>query len=95
MTGIYPCVLWRDPAGWRWLRSPARVEEFDTALDPDDHRSLEAALQLAAFRDRGDRAPLVLYELLVYDPETGELIRRYRHTTWPEDAWVDDADGDY
>lgn len=94
MLATHTCVLWRDPPGRTWLRSPKRVEEFETALDLDDPRSLQAALECGAYRDRGEGAPLVLYDLRVYEPGSDEPVVRYRHNLWPGDEdpqWPDDS----
>jgi len=86
MTNVYSCTVWRDR---RRPFAAKLVEQFETALDPDDPRSLQHALAAAASRDRGNRADLATYSLQVCERDGKEVIKNYRHT-----AWLDEEAGE-
>ncbi|HVB41962.1 MAG TPA: hypothetical protein VNF47_04560 [Streptosporangiaceae bacterium] len=74
----YQCTVWYEPQGWL-AGGPQQIESFNTALDLDDPRSMQAALTGAAYRHRGRRADLYLYGLEVRWPGEKEVLRLYRY----------------
>jgi hypothetical protein len=87
MARIYSCTLWCDRRGIGRLLGAREVEVFDTTLDLDDSRSVQNALAEAAYRDRGDRADIALYQLEVRVP--GHTGLNYRYNS----AWLVGDDG--
>ena len=78
-SGIYSCTLWRT----RRLFGPKKVDEFETALDPQDRSSLDAALAAAAFRDRRNSADIMDYRLQVRAFGQPDVIVNYVHNPVP------------
>ena len=75
MMGNYSCTLWRDRSGFLGrLLGPKKVDVFDTGVDPEDPRALQAALITAVDRNRS-QADITQYRLEV-------VLTDYRYAAW-------------
>lgn len=79
MLGTFRYTVLRDRS---WPFASKVVRTGTTALDPDDPRSLNDAIAVAAWHDRGNDADMDLYRMNVSAVDGTRVIWSYRWSEW-------------